>query len=200
MLQAIARALQLDPAEHGHLFALAGYRAEDAAVHAADLTEALRTVVEGMQPNPAYLLDRAWNMVAWNAAEAALFPTIRSYTDTTPNLLELVFCDAELAVLMADHDAELVRLVSQFRLHRADWPNDPAVDAVVDRLKKASPRFVALWEGGDVAPSVTTRRHFHHPIAGHVELDHHRLAVLDRPGMQVVIYTPAPGTDIDAFS
>jgi hypothetical protein len=28
-------------------------------------------------------------------------------------------------------------------------------------------------------------------VAGRLELDHHRLAVLDQPGMQLVIYTAA---------
>ena len=43
-----------------------------------------------------------------------------------------------------------------------------------------------------MAPFVTTRRVFDHPSAGRLELDHHRLAVLDQHGMQLVVYTPAP--------
>lgn len=196
VLEAIGRALRLDPTERRHLLSLAGFQATDAQAEPVAVTATLRALVDGLHPSPAYLLDRAWYMVAWNEAEAALFPSLRGHTDTTPHLLDLVFCDDELGRLMVDHDAELVRLVAQFRLHRAAWPNDPGIEAVVDRLTDASERFVQLWSAGDVASFSTTRRIFDHPVAGRLELDHHRLAVLDQPGMQLVVYTPMDGIDL----
>ena len=192
VLAALARALRLDAAERAHLFALAGLRPDDPApTRDAHVTDALRALLDALEPNPAYLLDRCWDIVAWNEAEARLFPRLRDLTGTTPNLLDLVFLDEDLARLMADHDEELVRLVAQFRLQAADWPGDPAVDQVVRRLQTTSPRFAELWGAKDVAPFVTTRRVFDHPQAGRLELDHHRLAVLDQPGMQLVVYTEA---------
>lgn len=201
VLDAISRALNLDPVERRHLLALAGFKADETVdghppAWPDAVGTALRTLVDSMDPNPAYVLDRTWHMVAWNAAEVALFPTLADHVGQPPNLLELIFCDPRLAVLMADHDVELERLVSQFRLHCADWPDDPALDGVVSRLRQRSSRFERLWAAGDVAAFTSTRRRFHHPVAGEIELDHHRLAVLDRPGMQLVVYTAAPGTDI----
>lgn len=198
VLDAIGRALGLDGTERRHLFGLAGFHAADADTAPVAVTPALRALVDQQQPSPAYLLDRAWNMVAWNDAEAALFPSLQDHRGPPPHLLDLVFHDPDLARLMADHDAELVRLVAQFRLHRAEWPNDPAIEAVVERLTSTSPRFAELWSGGDVASFTTTRRRFDHPVAGALELDHHRLAVLDQPGMQLVVYTAVDGTDLRA--
>lgn len=134
-------------------------------------------------------------IVAWNDAEARLFPKLRELTSSPPNLLEFIFLDQDLAHLMADHDEEQIRLVSQFRLHCSDWPDEPEVSAFVSGLQSASARFKTLWATKDVSPFVTTRRVFDHPIAGRLELDHHRLAVLDQPGMQVVVYTAAPGSN-----
>ena len=190
VLDALAHALRLGTAERSHLFALAGLRAEGADVPAPRVTQALRTLLTALEPNPAYLLDRAWNIVAWNEAESALFPRLLGY-DGTPNLLELVFHDPQLGRLMADHDHECVRLVSQLRGHRADWPDDPELADVIERLAASSPRFSSLWRGHDVAPFSSTRRVFDHPTRGRLELDHHRLAVLDQPGAQLVVYTPA---------
>ena len=194
VLTALARALQLSDAERAHLFALAGYRVDEAAPD-AEVTPALRTLLDQLEPNPAYVLDRAWDIVAWNDAEARLFPRLLDLRDGAPNLLELVFLDDDLARLMADHDDELVRLVAQFRVHVTDWRGDERVDALVARLRSTSPRFASLWDAKDVSPFVTTRRVFDHPIAGHLELDHHRFAVLDQPGLQLVVYTAAPGSD-----
>ena len=195
VLAALARALDLGDAERAHLFALGGFRTDDALSADSRVTPSVRTLLDALEPNPAYLLDRSWNIVAWNAAEAALFPGLLAFTDPPPNLLELVFCDADLGRLMADHDDELLRLVSQFRLHAADWPDDPQIAVILRRLHSTSARFAALWDANDVAPFVTTRRLFDHPTAGRLEFDHHRLTVLDQPGMQIVVYTPAPGTE-----
>jgi transcriptional regulator with XRE-family HTH domain len=192
VLAALARGLQLNDAERAHLFALAGYRVDALPSTDAHVTPALRTLLDELEPNPAYILDRCWNIAAWNDAEARLFAPLQHWTGDPPNLLRLVFLDAELAQLMADHDAELERLVAQFRLHCADWPGDPAIAALVDELRDASPRFAALWDAKDVSPFSSTRRVFQHPVAGRLELDHHRLAVLDQPGLQLVIYTSAP--------
>ena len=190
VLDALAHALNLDAAERSHLFALAGLRASHGDPPAPRVTPALRALLAALEPNPAYVLDRSWNIVAWNEAEAELFPQLAKQ-EGTPNLLELVFHDAELAQLMADHAEECVRLVSQLRAHRADWPDDPELSDVIERLEESSPHFADLWAAHDVAPFMTTRRVFDHPTRGRVELDHHRLAVLDQAGAQLVVYTPA---------
>ena len=195
VLASLARALQLGDAERSHLFALAGYRVDDSLRVDALVTPALLALLDQLDPNPAYLLDRCWNIVAWNDAETRLFAKLRTMTSVPPNLLELVFLDRDLGQLMADNDEERVRLVSQFRLLCSDWPDDPEVSAVVSSLRAASPRFAQLWEAKDVSPFNTTRRLFDHPAAGRLELDHHRLGVLDQPGMQLVVYTAAPGSD-----
>lgn len=190
VLTALARALQLGDAERSHLFALAGYRTA-ATDEPAQVTAALQTLVDELEPNPAYLLDRCWNIVAWNAAEARLFPKLETLEH--PNLLELVFLDPDLGTLMADHAEELLRLVAQFRLHRTDWPEDPLIEAMVERLRREANTFAELWDANDVSPFVTTRRVFDRPDLGRVTYDHHRLAVLDQPGMQLVVYTPTGG-------
>jgi transcriptional regulator with XRE-family HTH domain len=194
VLDALAQALQLDAAERTHLFALAGLRAEAADAPSPRVTPALRTLLDELEPNPAYLLDRAWNIVAWNQAEIDLFPGLRGH-DGVPNLVELVFTDPVLADLMVDHDAECVRMVAQLRAHAVDWPNDPELGDLIERLQDSSPRFAELWSARDVSPFVTTRRVFDHPVAGRLELDHHRLAVLDQAGAQLVVYTRALPAD-----
>jgi transcriptional regulator with XRE-family HTH domain len=189
VLDALAHALGLDAAERLHLFALAGLRADSTERLTPRVTPALRTLLAALEPNPAYLLDRAWNIVAWNDAEADLFPGLARH-EGTPNLLELVFHDPELARLMADHDDERVRLVAQLRAHAVEWPDDPERTDVVERLVETSPHFARLWQAHDVAPFMTTRRVFDHPTHGRLAYDHHRLAVLDQAGAQLVVYTP----------
>jgi hypothetical protein len=154
----------------------------------------MHALLAALDPNPAYLLDRAWNVIAWNRAEEALFPGIAD-AGAARNLLELVFGDFGLQVLMADHDEEATRLVSQFRAHCTKWPDDDAIADVVARLQSTSSDFARRWAAHDVAPFATTRRLFDHPRAGRLELDHHRLELLDQPGTMLVLYVDVPETD-----
>ena len=195
VLAALARTLRLDGSERDHLFSLAGLRSERERTSHPHVTPALRILLDELDPNPAYLLDAIWNIVAWNDAEVALFPGLLAYADVPPNLLELVFADAQLAGLMVDHDEEQARLVAQFRLHRTSMPEDAELRALVSRLEATSTTFSTLWHTKDVAPFASTRRVFDHPLAGRLEFDHHRLAVLDQEGAQLVVYTSVEGSD-----
>jgi transcriptional regulator with XRE-family HTH domain len=195
VLGALAQALRLDETERAHLFALAGLRTDHRDAPQSQVTPALRVLLDELDPNPAYLLDRAWNIVAWNNAEAALFPGLLDPAHPIANLLELVFENTDLQRLMVDHDQECVRLVSQFRLHRAEWPDDPDLADLIERLEATSTRFARLWAAKDVAAFVTTHREFAHPLAGRLEFDHHRFAALDQAGTQLVVYTPVAGSD-----
>lgn len=194
VLGALARVLRLDDAECAHLFALAGLRSDRHDTPDRAIAPSLLELLAALDPNPAYLLDRAWNMTAWNASEAALFAGL-SLWDNPPNLLEVVFRDPTLRALMVDHDEEAARLVSQFRLHRTDWPDAPEIAELIERLVATSAEFAQLWAAKDVAPFVTTRRVFDHPRAGRLEFDHHRLSLLGRPGEQLVVYVPVAGSD-----
>lgn len=193
VLAALATTLRLDDVERAHLFALAGFRADRVVAPGVAVTPALRTLLDALDPNPAYLLDRAWDIVAWNGAEAALFPGLLRFGES-PNLLELIFGDDDLRRLMVDHGEEQARLVAQLRVHCTDWPDDAALGALVASLLATSTEFAALWAAEDVAPFVTTRRVFDHPRAGRLEFDHHRFAALDRAGTQLVVYTPIAGS------
>src|SRR5687767_13418801 len=65
VLGALARALRLGEAERAHLYALAGFRVDESPIADSQVTPALRKLLDDLEPNPAYLLDRAWNIVAW---------------------------------------------------------------------------------------------------------------------------------------
>jgi transcriptional regulator with XRE-family HTH domain len=192
VLAALARALRLDELEREHLFALAGLRADPTTAAPRDVPPSILAVLRALEPNPAYVLDRSWNMVAWNTAEARLFPGIEERD--RPNLLDFVFCDARIRALIVGYEDEAAQLVSQFRTHCTDWPGDPGITEVVSRLCATSDDFARRWASHDVAPFATTRRVFDHPIAGRLEFEHHRLEVLDQPGTILVAFVDAPGS------
>lgn len=186
VLGALADALRLSPAERHHLFRLAGVHLPIAAV--ADLDPAHQRLVEGLAPNPAYLLDPLWHVVWWNEPEAELFPLLRTMVGQRPNLLRLFLEHPELRTTIVDWSDEVRRLVRQFRAHATSFPSGE-LSTLVDDLKAEQPAFLAAWEGRDVEPLTPHARIIRHR-AGIRTYDQHRLPLPTHPGWLVVLFIP----------
>jgi transcriptional regulator with XRE-family HTH domain len=191
VLDGLASALRLSRPEREHLFGLADVHPPAPTVAGQAADRAQRTLVDGLEPNPAYVLDHAWNLVCWNDAEAALFPVLERAAD--PNLLRLTLETPELRSFMTDWADEIERLVRQFRLHVGQYPSDEAA-ALVEELRGAHREFADAWAGHDVAAFSPQTRRFVHPTEGELVFDHHRLFLPDHPGWSAVIYTPSAAT------
>ena len=102
VLISIARTLQLNPTEHAHLLALAD-RAEPVATPESDRApDQLVRLIDAMAPSPAYVLGPRWEFLAWNRAQALLFPAIERLPPTDRNLLWVVFATPEARTLIVD--------------------------------------------------------------------------------------------------
>src|SRR5450755_3957167 len=66
VLEALARALRLTPAERTHLVLLG--RGEEPPPCKSDerVSPTVRRLIENLGPNPAYVLGRRWDYLAWN--------------------------------------------------------------------------------------------------------------------------------------
>ncbi|CAL9572063.1 hypothetical protein SUDANB1_04846 [Streptomyces sp. enrichment culture] len=74
VLDAIARVLRLNEAEHAYLRAVARPRRQDGpGASASRVRPGVRLLLDGMDRNPAYVLDHRMEVLAWNAlADAVL--------------------------------------------------------------------------------------------------------------------------------
>ncbi|MEL6983225.1 MAG: helix-turn-helix transcriptional regulator [Actinomycetota bacterium] len=184
VLRALADALRLSPAERDHLHHLAGVHLPRPDI-AADLDPSHRRLVDGLAPNPAYLLDPNWDVAAWNEPEAELFPLLRS-AGGRPNLLRLFLEHPDLRATIADWEDEVIRLVRQFRAHTTAFPS-PELDRLVEELQAEYPRFVAAWDRRDVEPLAPHSRRIEH-ADGDRTYDQHRLPLPDHPGWLLVLF------------
>ncbi|WP_110650256.1 helix-turn-helix domain-containing protein [Salinicola peritrichatus] len=73
-LACLARALLLNETEREHLYALAGRPAPPRAIdNGSPVNPILQRLLDRMEPDPAYVMDAYWEVVARNAAAARLF-------------------------------------------------------------------------------------------------------------------------------
>lgn len=185
VLGALADALRLDPTERTHLFGLAGARAPGDGSSPAELAAEHRRLVAALDPNPAYILDREWRVVAWNAAEEALFPVLATI-GSEPHLLRLFLEQSRLRRDIEDWPDEIRRLVRHLRAHVADHPS-PALLEEIEELRVSHPEFADAWERRDVGPLEPHRRVIRAPTGRRV-YEQHRLPLPDRPGWLLVLF------------
>jgi transcriptional regulator with XRE-family HTH domain len=196
VLEALARALRLDPVEHDHLLELAGHPMRRSIEPGRDRApSAVLRLLAVVEPAPAYALGPRWDMLAWNRPFAKLFPDIESLPDDERNLVWILFANESARRLKGEWEAEARRTLSQFRAETVPFAEDPAVASLVERLLAVSPEFRDWWPRHDVAGFETHRRVFHHPTAGRLEFQTQQLVPAGEPDVRIVVHLPIDDDD-----
>jgi MmyB-like transcription regulator ligand binding domain len=81
--------------------------------------------------------------------------------------------------------------VARFRANMAEHVGEPAWVELVQELSAVSPAFVELWERHDVAAGNSRVKRYLHPRAGLLRLVTTGLQLSDRPGVRLIVGTPA---------
>ncbi|QEI04461.1 helix-turn-helix domain-containing protein [Pigmentiphaga aceris] len=166
MLARLTDALRLSAAERQYLFALAG-RVDPAGAADNRSQHADAQAIIAHLLTPAYVLDRAWNAVAWNPAAADLFVGWLDAASTPlPNLLRYTFLCPAARHLIAPWEERARRLVAEFRNDCGRHAADPDIRDLVAELSHADPTFARFWQNYDVVPREGGRRDFLHPTKG----------------------------------
>ena len=193
VLDRIARALTLTDIEREHLFLIAlgrppqvRYRApEPAAPH-------LQRVLDAFVYSPAYLRSATWDIVAWNAAAAAVLIDYDELPARERNLLRLFFLRPQMRAAQTEWLQVARFLVAAFRADVARAGATAAVQGFVQELARESPEFAAIWSENDVrgAQGHVAKR-LRHPRAGWLDLEYSVFAVEGRPDLDLVVLTAA---------
>jgi transcriptional regulator with XRE-family HTH domain len=201
VLEAIARALRLTPAERGHLILLGrGEPAHACKAPTERVSATLRRVVENLGPNPAYVLGRRWDYLAWNRAACLLFGWEggRGGPPVTRNHVWLTFMDPARRELMPDWERGARTVVAKFRADSAHHIGDPAFDELIASLRTSSPEFRKWWGRHEVSGTGEGRKEFDHPVVGRLVFDHavfHRAELTEQ---RLILYSPTCEHDTPA--
>ncbi|WP_432494793.1 helix-turn-helix transcriptional regulator [Kineococcus gypseus] len=191
VLDALARTLRLSGTEHAYLLSLAGFSAPPPTGAAARTAPAhVQRLLDAQAGLPGFAIAADWHIVGWNDAYAALYPGIAAVPEPQRNLLRLVFTDPYVRRLLPRWEEDSRRFLAEFRAEAGPRLGDPAVAALVRRLRTESAEFRAGWSDHDVRGFTSRERLFSHPDTGELLLEQHQLAPADQPGLQVVLYTP----------
>jgi hypothetical protein len=194
VLSAIGRALRLDDAGMEHLRALAQPSASPIAAP-QEAPSALVRLIESMEPAPAYVLGPRWEFLAWNQAQARLYPRIADLDGIERNLLWVLFGDPYTRRLIVDWDIHARQALAEFRAATTAHRTDSAWIELVRKLEAESPEFAAWWPERQVSLFETRLRRFDHPAAGLLTFEYQQLAPVEWPTLRVACQLPVPGDD-----
>jgi transcriptional regulator with XRE-family HTH domain len=190
VLDALARVYDLDPAERAHLFHLAGVALPvSAGPYPGEAPAELRSVVLGLEPNPAYLIGPRSDVLAWNGAAAEVFGAPSRAPDGLPNLLWWMFTEPGPHRLGWSDTARST--LARFRAEHARRYGDPAFVSLIKGLLQASPRFRELWRRHEVLDAQIGTKSIEHPELGRLTLHHLQSIPTSHPDLRLTQFVPA---------
>lgn len=194
-LARLAKVLGLSAAERAYLFGLAGKGDPSGDRHddSANAPDALAGAINAIAL-PAYVLDRCWNALAWNARAQRLFVGwLDADTTGDRNLLRYVFLSDAARALIRNWEDRARRLVAEFRADAGRHLNDPPIAALIDDLSARSPVFARLWSEHSVLGREGGERTFEHPLDGFLRYEQITMTLANRPELKFVMLADAEG-------
>ena len=199
VLDALARALQLDDTERAHLDDLA--RAANAATtraggrprppkNASRIRQSVHSLLAGFTL-PAYVRDAELNILAANDLCVALYGDILTPDRLPLNLARFVFLDRRSADFFGDWSTIADDVVASLRREVGRNPNSRSLSDLVGELTTRSDEFSTRWARHDVRAHRTADKTLHNPIVGDIDLTGDALE-LAGDGLVIIAYTAKP--------
>jgi len=193
VLDAVSRALMLDPHERRHLFALAG------AVDPAGPGEPGQTAVppeihallRQLEPFPANVQNARCDLLAYNTGYRLLVDDLDTLPVEDRNVAWLTFTHPAWWQALVDWPVTADRVVAQFRTAYSEHVNDPVWRGLLQRLLEASPEFAQRWQRHEIAQPVSRHKAYLHPALGRLRFTHTQLWLNRTNGTRLTAFIPA---------
>jgi transcriptional regulator with XRE-family HTH domain len=198
VVEAVARALRLTDAERDLLFRLAGHVTPGLNLVSSRITPSVQRLLDRLANTPVAVFDATWTLIIANAPYDALMGQTTSWRRIERNSIwRHLIGPGTRAVHTPEEQADFeARLVADLRLTAARYPADQRLKRLIRELAALSPRFVELWEPGNLELHQDQDRHkiIDHPDVGHITLDCDTLIVA-ADDLRIMMYTAEPETE-----
>ena len=199
VLNALARALQLDAAERIHLFDLARPGAATLVPPSpAVVRPSVQRTLDAFAGGMALVRNRRWDYLASNALGRAVYAEIFDGRIGPPNHVRYVFLDDRARTFFDDWTAVARDTARILRSEAGRDPRDHGPAALIDEMLELSPEFRDVWAQHDVRLPAAGRHVFHHSRVGLLDLVFESAALRADPGLTLLLATPEPGSPTEA--
>jgi transcriptional regulator with XRE-family HTH domain len=204
VLEAIARALQLDEAEHAHLYDLA--RASNTTLRTRrratkqQIRPGVQHLLDAMTDAPAFIRNGRLDVLAANRLGYALYSPVFDNPARPSNLARFAFLDPRARTFYPDWNDAANTTVALLHTEAGRDPYDRGLTDLVGELATRSEEFRVRWAAHDVRLHHTGVKHFCHPVVGELSLRFEAMPLPADPGLTMTALNAEPGTvDQDAL-
>jgi transcriptional regulator with XRE-family HTH domain len=197
VLEALARALQLDEAERAHLLDLARAANPVAPRRRRSPARAVRPTIQRVLDSldaPAIVRNSRVDYVASNVFGRALYAPVFESVEQPPNSARFTFLDPTAHDFYVDWEKTADELVAHLRSEAGRNPYDRDFTDLVGVLSTRSPEFRTRWAAHNVRFHRTGTKRLRHPVVGELELSYETMDLAPDTGLNISVYTAEPGS------
>lgn len=201
VLDAIARALQLDDIEREHLMNLvevttSPHRRASRSKSRTVVAPGTQAVLDSLTV-PALVQNPRLDFVATNALGAALYSLPNPITTGTGtgvrfNAARFQFLDPRANDFFVDAARAKRNVVALLHQAAGKDPFDEKLIRLIGQLSTQSPEFRALWASHDVIRYQRGTKRYRHPGVGDLEFGYESFDLTTEPGLTMLVYTFEP--------
>ncbi|MFC9335948.1 helix-turn-helix transcriptional regulator [Arthrobacter sp. NPDC057009] len=202
VLDAIARALELDRAEHDHLYDLARTanmtgRKRATAPAPAGVRSELQYLLDTITGAPAFIGNNRMDIVAANTLGYALYSDMYRSTARPANHSRFIFLDPRAHDFYPDWERAANTNVAILRREAGRTPHDKGIAELIGELSMRSDEFRMRWAAHNVRRHYAGTKLFQHSVVGLLELNYQVLGLDDDPGHSLTVYPATPGSSTE---
>jgi transcriptional regulator with XRE-family HTH domain len=196
VLDSLAKALQLDEAERGHLFDLAraaspGARRGPRRRSQPKIRPSIFRILDALTAAPAYIRNARMDILAVNDLARALYGDILAPQALPLNLARFLFLDPRAREFFIDWDEVADEVTDALRVEAGRSPFDRDLTELVGELATRSGEFGTRWTRHNVRLHRTAVKRLRNKVIGDIELTGDTLEI---PGddLTLTAYTAKP--------
>jgi transcriptional regulator with XRE-family HTH domain len=191
VLDALARALQLDGAEAAFLHSLASVAPAPRSRHEHERAPAsIERLIGTWRTTPAVVHDRHLDILVANALAIALTPAFRPGV----NAVRALFMEPEFRGLYGDWEDAARTAVARLRTLVGREVDDPRFCELASELSARSADFRRMWARHDIQATGARPFTYNHPIVGPLGLQPEMLAIIGTAGQILYLRHAEPGS------
>jgi hypothetical protein len=199
VLEALARALQLDEAERAHLLDLARAAKTTQPTRRRPAKQQVRPsvqrILDAITGAAAYVRNERLDILGANQLGYAVFS--EWYVDAVRpvNHARFVFLSPRATEFYVDWESVADDAVGTLRAAAGHDPYDRGLSDLVGELSTRSEPFRVRWAAHNVRFHRSGVKRFHHPVVGDLELTYEAMELPADAGLRIVTYTAEAGSE-----
>jgi transcriptional regulator with XRE-family HTH domain len=198
VLDALARALQLDEAERAHLFDLARSARPKPRLRRRSpepqIRPGVQRILNGLTHLPAFVRNGRLDILAANQLAQALYGPMYADPARPANLARFAFLNPRATDFYLDWDDAANTIVALLRTEAGRNPYNRDLTGLIGELSTRSETFRTRWAAHNVHLHGAGTKHFHHPVVGDLDLAYEAMELSADPGLTLMAYSAEPAS------